>query len=229
MIINFSLGACWASFFNLVIQRQLRHESIIFPASHCDSCNHHLAWYDLIPIISFIGLWGHCRYCHTKIAKITLQTELLLGLVFIMVLPNCPSIAKTLILILFAYLVTWDYHTQTIPSWPLLAWLGIIILIFPWSFNYLKLFPIYLTVIIINHFSTFIGTGDIDILFLLWLTNGLLFTVWVLFLACILAISYLLLRPHLYFHHRIAFLPFLFGGYALTTQFAPQLLTFTIP
>lgn len=229
MIINFSLGACWASFFNLVIQRRLRNESIVLPASHCDSCQQPLVWYDLIPVVSFLWLRGHCRYCDVQINSLTFQTELLLGLVFSLITPSNSSSFQILILVLFAYLVIWDCHTQTIPSWPLLVWLILILLKLPWHFNYFKLLPFYLLIIYLNHLGPFIGTGDIDILFLLWLTDGPHFAIWVLFLACILALGYLLIRPRLYSHHRIAFLPFLLGGYALTTRFAFNLLTFTIP
>lgn len=229
MTINFILGACWASFFNLVIQRHLRNESILLPTSHCDSCHHRLAWYDLIPIVSFLILHGRCRYCHAQINTLILQTELLLGVGFALIIPHITFNSQILILILFAYLAIWDCHTQTIPSWPLGVWLGLCLLILPWQLNYLKLLPIYLLVTSLNHLSSFIGSGDIDILFLIWLTSGPLFTIWVLFLACVLSLVYLLLVPRLYFNHRIAFVPFLFCGYALTTNFTAQLLTFTIP
>ena len=42
--------------------------------SHCLSCKHELAWYDLIPVVSWISLGGKCRYCRVKIG----WTEILL-------------------------------------------------------------------------------------------------------------------------------------------------------
>lgn len=62
-------GAVVGSFLNVVILR-LPHDdqSIIFPASHCPQCNTSLAWYENIPILSFIVLRGKCRHCRTSIS-----------------------------------------------------------------------------------------------------------------------------------------------------------------
>ena len=47
----FLVGAILASFLGLVIDR-FPEQSIIFPASHCDSCETRLRPLDLIPIVS---------------------------------------------------------------------------------------------------------------------------------------------------------------------------------
>lgn len=62
------LGLILGSFFNVCILRFISGESIVAPPSHCPKCNHQLAWYDLIPVMSYLLLRGKCRYCSTSIS-----------------------------------------------------------------------------------------------------------------------------------------------------------------
>ena len=61
-------GAMVGSFLNVCILRVPKEESIVFPASHCMKCRKVLAWFDNIPILSFLFLKGRCRQCHKKIS-----------------------------------------------------------------------------------------------------------------------------------------------------------------
>lgn len=61
-------GLIMGSFTNVLIYRLPRGESVVLPGSHCTNCNHPLAWYDNIPILSYIMLRGKCRYCGTSIS-----------------------------------------------------------------------------------------------------------------------------------------------------------------
>lgn len=63
------LGALVGSFLNVVILRlPSEEESIVLPPSHCPQCNALIRWYDNIPVISFLLLRGHCRYCRQSIS-----------------------------------------------------------------------------------------------------------------------------------------------------------------
>lgn len=42
--------------------------NLAFPGSHCPSCQHPIAWYDNIPLLSFVLLRGRCRHCQSPIA-----------------------------------------------------------------------------------------------------------------------------------------------------------------
>ncbi len=45
-----------------------REQSIVFPGSRCPHCEHPIAWYDNIPLLSFFALQGRCRHCRKPIA-----------------------------------------------------------------------------------------------------------------------------------------------------------------
>jgi leader peptidase (prepilin peptidase)/N-methyltransferase len=44
--------------------------------SRCLHCGHHLKWYDMIPLVSWVSLKGHCRYCHKSIGALEPLVEL---------------------------------------------------------------------------------------------------------------------------------------------------------
>jgi len=62
------LGAIVGSFLNVCIVRLPREESILFPRSRCRACQTPLPFFDLIPIVSYLWLWGRCRYCDERIS-----------------------------------------------------------------------------------------------------------------------------------------------------------------
>lgn len=67
-VLAFIFGSVIGSFLNVVILRTPLKQSIITEPSHCFSCGHRLAWYDMFPIFSWIFLRGRCRYCKSKIS-----------------------------------------------------------------------------------------------------------------------------------------------------------------
>ena len=62
-------GLLVGSFLNVVIFRVPKEESIAKKRSHCMSCGYQLAWFDLIPVFSWLALKGKCRKCGAKISK----------------------------------------------------------------------------------------------------------------------------------------------------------------
>ena len=75
-------GLVIGSFLNVLIWRVPREESIVRPPSHCPKCETKLAVRDNIPVVSWVLLHGHCRYCDTAISARYPLIELLTGALF---------------------------------------------------------------------------------------------------------------------------------------------------
>jgi leader peptidase (prepilin peptidase)/N-methyltransferase len=73
------LGLAFGSFLNVCLSRWPEGESIVRPRSHCRNCGHTLAWWENIPLVSWIVLRGRCRECKTWIGSRYLIVELSLG------------------------------------------------------------------------------------------------------------------------------------------------------
>ena len=80
---SFWLGACIASFLNVVIWRAPRGESIVSPPSHCPKCNSPIKWYQNIPILSWLALRGKCANCRAAISPRYILVEMLGGVLFL--------------------------------------------------------------------------------------------------------------------------------------------------
>ena len=63
-----------------------RELSIVKPRSRCPSCSTPIAWYDNVPLASFLALGARCRHCHARIAWRYPIVELLTGLMTVAVL-----------------------------------------------------------------------------------------------------------------------------------------------
>lgn len=62
------VGAAMGSFMNVLVARLPLGESPIRPRSRCPNCSTQIAWYDNIPIVSWLLLRGRCRSCRTSIS-----------------------------------------------------------------------------------------------------------------------------------------------------------------
>lgn len=61
-------GLILGSFFNVLIWRLPRHESIVKPSSHCPKCNRPIRPWENIPVVSYVLLRGKCAGCGKKIS-----------------------------------------------------------------------------------------------------------------------------------------------------------------
>jgi leader peptidase (prepilin peptidase) / N-methyltransferase len=75
-------GAMLGSFLNVCVYRLPRGESVVLPGSHCPGCGKPIAWYDNVPVLSFLALAGRCRHCGTRISIQYPLIELAVGLIW---------------------------------------------------------------------------------------------------------------------------------------------------
>jgi leader peptidase (prepilin peptidase)/N-methyltransferase len=78
----FLVGLLIGSFLNVCIYRLPRKESVVWPASHCATCNRDLSWYENIPVASWVVLGGRCRTCRQPISMAYPLVELITAAVY---------------------------------------------------------------------------------------------------------------------------------------------------
>ena len=80
LIIAFTFGTVIGSFLNVVAFRRINNESFIYGRSKCPRCDKRLAWYDNVPILSFLILKDRCRGCENPIQIFYPIVELITGI-----------------------------------------------------------------------------------------------------------------------------------------------------
>jgi leader peptidase (prepilin peptidase) / N-methyltransferase len=130
------LGLAFGSFLNVCLSRWPAGESVVAPRSHCRNCDHTLAWWENIPILSWLVLRGRCRKCGTAISwrypLVELAVGVLWGLEFLqwsgpsfhhLILNAYPWAAMTLLALKLAFdwilvaLALLDTENLWLPDW----------------------------------------------------------------------------------------------------------------
>ena len=198
----FLVGTILASFLGLVIDR-FPEQSIVFPASHCDSCQTRLRPLDLIPIVSQIFNRFHCRYCKVRYPVWHALFELCLGLIFLAWSVGFLTLSQVILITAGLTLSIYDLRHQ---EYPLIVWL-IFHLILMACCNWNLAMAFFLILGIIAHFIDIrIGAGD----FLFLASCALVFTlteilILIQFASTTGILAFLLLKKK----ERLPFVPFL--------------------
>ena len=152
----FLVGSILASFLGLVIDR-FPEQSIISPASHCDSCQIHLRPLDLIPILSQIFNRFRCRYCKNPYPVWYALFELGLGLIFLFWSLGLLSLGQVILITAGLTLGIYDFRHQ---EYPLLVWMTFhLILMTSSGWNLVMVF--FLALGFLAHFIDIrMGAGD---------------------------------------------------------------------
>ncbi|MDO8593060.1 MAG: prepilin peptidase [bacterium] len=87
LIFIFLFGLIIGSFLNCLIWRLHKKETLL-NRSYCPKCRKQISWYDNLPVLSFIMLYGKCRKCREKISWQYPTVELATGILFVMAFAN---------------------------------------------------------------------------------------------------------------------------------------------
>lgn len=195
----FLIGLSLGSFLSVVIIRSSKQEKgIISGRSRCPICNHQLAWYDLIPLLSYLLVRGSCRYCHRKISIvypiIELSTATTLTLYFYRLnyTFEFSTILQSIFIIIFISIIFSDFLYFIIPDKIIIPAIALSMLyqlllhkgeILGLLITGLVLGGIFAIIFIVSH-GKWVGFGDIKLMALI----GLLFGYPLGFLAVLISI-----------------------------------------
>lgn len=233
----FLYGITIGSFLNVCIYRLPLHEDIVKLSSHCMTCGQKLHWYDLIPVFSFLGLRGKCRYCGQKLSIQYPLVELINGILYCVITAVCGLELTTILYCLLASalltLSVIDFRTYEIP-------LGINIFIFVLGVLHLILrredwlsytlgflavsLPLYLLFVLTK--GRGIGGGDIKLMAAAGLLLGWKYILLAFILGCILGSVIHIMRMKIQkADHVLAFGPYLSAGILISLLFGEPLFT----
>jgi leader peptidase (prepilin peptidase)/N-methyltransferase len=121
LVVLAGLGLIVGSFLNVCIARLPAGESVVFPGSRCPSCRAAIAWYDNIPVLSYVLLGGRCRRCRASISVQYPLVELATAVAFVLqgllLAPDLPLLTVRLVftaglIVLFGT----DLEVQRLPN-----------------------------------------------------------------------------------------------------------------
>lgn len=127
-MIRFLGGAVAGSAANAIIYRLPRGLGWGKGRSLCPRCKHPLAWYDLIPLLSYLMLGGKCRYCHRPIPLRYLLVELVMAAGFAYL--HSPIWAALLFVTVIIAVMDWEM--MLVSDWLVGSWLVLVLI----SMNY---------------------------------------------------------------------------------------------
>lgn len=183
-ILIFLIGLALGSFLNVVIFRIDELSTILYDRSHCPKCKKVLAWYDLIPFLSYILLKAKCRYCNEKISMQYPLVEIGTALLYLFLyLAFGLSYSLLFYIIVFSLLMVvfvYDIKTQTVPE--VFVWIALgLSLVGGWYFGNLTFLNSVVGGIIAGGFlgalvffskEKWMGAGDIKLGIILGLLTG---------------------------------------------------------
>lgn len=116
----FVLGLAFGSFMNVCVYRLPLGLSVVTPRSACPHCRRPIAFYDNVPIVSWLLLGGRCRHCQSRISARYLLVELLTATLFLGAYAYFGTTLATLKYCVFGFLllglIFTDAETKLLPD-----------------------------------------------------------------------------------------------------------------
>lgn len=214
------LGAILGSFLFASHSRKQTGGNIYRPArSYCDQCAETIAWYDLVPIISYLALRGRCRWCGFKIPRASLYCEIFFGCLLLCWQPTFLRTGYVIIGGLLFFMAVSDAchfnYPATYGYWLMLCTATVYTLFRPHHFIFIFIFICWLILQFYEPKLVWLGSGDLDIFLCLVVLLGLTPFAWLLLLSSFLA----LIAGQLLKQRRLPFIPFIAMGYLVVLFF----------
>ncbi len=125
----FLFGLAFGSFLNVCIYRLPLGLSVVTPRSACPGCKRPIAFYDNLPVVSWLLLLGRCRNCQSRISPRYLLVELLTAALFLACYISFGVTLATLKYCVFGFLllglIFTDAETKLLPDKLTLPGLGL--------------------------------------------------------------------------------------------------------
>jgi len=208
------LGTVLGSFFNVLIDRIPRRESVVNPPSHCTSCGKQLPARQNIPIYTYLAQKGKCKFCGAKIHWHHLAVEIATPLLFLALsfVYGIASFSFWKFAVMFGFLIPIffiDAMHKIIPlvlSLPMVA-VGMLLSFIQSGFNFVDFFWVYLLpalglfallyLLALGWEKFFhkegLGGGDVILIPAVAAFFGVIHIPFVILLACLMGILYFLL------------------------------------
>ncbi len=190
-------GLIIGSFLNVLILRIPEKEDFVARRSHCMNCGYQLAWYDMIPVFSYLFLKGKCRKCGQPISKQYPIIEALNAvLYFVVFYVNGITFQSSIYCFVTSALLVIsviDFRTFEIPL-GLTIFIGVMgIVCAAMDYKHISLYIIgmcsvglFLEILFILSNGNWIGGGDATLMMAAGLVVGWKKIIVAFFLACIL-------------------------------------------
>ena len=205
------LGLSLGSFLNVIIFRFNSSKNVINGRSECLNCGKTIRWFDLVPILSYLILKGHCRNCDQEISPLYPIVEISTAITLLLFFINTSlsfylSLLTGLILILLVAIIFLDLRYFIIPDKIviLLALLAIGARLLDHSNNIWLLLTsslgltAFFAILFLVSKGKWIGFGDVKLIFVIGLILGyplglvsIVFSVWA---AALFSIILLLIK-----------------------------------
>ncbi len=236
-ILIFTFGIVIGSFLNVCIYRIPMHETVVTERSHCMKCGYQLAWYDMVPVFSFLILRGRCRKCKEPISPQYPIIEAINGILYVIIFAvngfEASSIIYCLLTSALIVLSVIDWRTYEIPFGinVYILVLGILHVFIDhanWSEYVIGFFcvSVFLELLLLVSSGRAIGGGDVKLMACAGLAIGWRNIILAFFLGCIIGSVIHLIRMKFFRADRmLAMGPYLAAGIFISMLWGEKMIS----
>ncbi|MBM3813612.1 MAG: prepilin peptidase [Acidimicrobiia bacterium] len=119
-VLSVVAGLLIGSFLNVCVYRLPRDMSVTWPGSRCTTCGHAIAWYENVPVVSYLLMRARCRHCRAGIAwrypAVEAVTAALFLLGYLTWGPSAGAVKFAVFAALLVGMIVSDLETRILPD-----------------------------------------------------------------------------------------------------------------